>query len=776
MSQKVNAVPDSSFSVPPLTTVAGTRVSRRRIKVPCNYPGTKYSHNGQSQFPTVVTFDIADNESFLDIEKSMIVLDFTPEFHSSSDAAKKYPFSDVSFDGSSQSLMARVRIGNSQGLIIEELQAYGTWSNIMDAYGESDSQSEQHLLDVSSSKHDQYVSLKSFGGVATSQKRLRSHVTRRLFLKFKHSSFLKSCRMIPLFLMRNGIRFEIEFQNALLAMTRQISQRWVGPYFAVPTLPEQVNGFVDTALNRDNTRWFSDWYFHGQAIIIRQDSSLARDLQLRERLSESISRTMDFTNANTSIAGGSRSMVGANLKVPLKIEYTDALGVDKVLCEGVFELVERLYFIGANGQPEDLSKLLDGEANEPVNALHLVATTANLVSNGSYAVASNVSNWKQPCYVLNLKPQYEGFDGILQNVTSAGIVGNPYMPYAKGRPRIYMDLQDLNRYPGNESNSPTANFNVSAIRSNDVGNALATLTVPVSAQNRGGQPLSGNVDLMEAKWNYSCANIEMICDLVKPSSEVFLQFQQSFQAPAGIPYAYKRILYHTRVLQPTEGLQQISLPFSVRSLRGIICVISDKAAWAPTSDNTSKGFPSLSAFMKRGLYRSQLVIGGQNYPNYDLNLTELGVEQIPELECLFNVAGLGSFHPSFDISELYSSKNYSARLGTRSGVTPFDGGISLRDAKQNTDFYNGGFQEYHDTQKFVLGISTMKKDGDFVTGVDTSQAGSMSLNLFFKNEADLSNQFPGDYGAALKRDLFVQVYGIADAVFTLQNDANLVRY
>jgi hypothetical protein len=68
----------------------------------------------------------------------------------------------------------------------------------------------------------------------------------------------------------------------------------------------------------------------------------------------------------------------------------------------------------------------------------------------------------------------------------------------------------------------------------------------------------------------------------------------------------------------------------------------------------------------------------------------------------------------------------------------------------------------------------MKKDGDFVTGVDTSQAGSVSLNLFFKKQKDVTNMYPGDMGGG--RDVFVQIFSLADAVFTLQNDANLVRY
>jgi hypothetical protein len=203
MSQKVNAVPDGAFSVPPLTTTAGTRVSRRRIKVPCNYPGTNYGHNGQSALPSVVTFDIADNESFLDMDKSMIVLDFKPEFFANEQQSS--PYHNVGFDGSSQSLMARVRIGNSQGLIIEECQAYGTWANIMDNYAQSEDQMEHHLLDRSSGSKNEVAYQKSYGSSELKPPVLRSHKYERLFLRFKHSSFLKSCRMIPLFLMSKRI-------------------------------------------------------------------------------------------------------------------------------------------------------------------------------------------------------------------------------------------------------------------------------------------------------------------------------------------------------------------------------------------------------------------------------------------------------------------------------------------------------------------------------------------------------------------------------------------
>jgi hypothetical protein len=774
MSQKVNAVPDSSFSVPPLTTTAGTRVSRRRLKVPCNYPGTKYSHNGQSALPTVVTFDIADNESFLDIDKSMIVLDFTPQFHSSADIAKKYPLSNIGFNDSSQALMARVRIGNSQGLIIEELQAYGTWSNIMESYSLSDSEKEYHLLDVSSSKDDHYVQNKDSSGVGSSQKRLRSHVTRRLFLRFKHSSFLKSCRMIPLFLMRNGIRFEIEFQHAQLAMTRKISPSWSGPYYAVGQNIEAVQGNSANALA---TRAFADWYvlrsstfaFPGGAdanamyIALRKSSRLVQDLKLDQLIINNINRDVDFSAANA--VTGASWIVDAPLSVPIKLEYTDELGSDRVLYQGIGEIRQAVHMLeGTTGN-------LQLAWNQPWQ--HLAAQFGNISGNGNPIYTGfSFAQFRQLYYVVKLRTQQDGFVGPVINTQSPD--GSAMVPYASGRPRIYVDLNDVVRL------APEGNVNYVVANANNSNVDDTTFDFAWSESNLGSQPRAANRDVSRTIWNYQCANIEMICDLVKPSSEVFLQFQQSFQAPAGIPYAYKRVLYHTRVLQPSDGLQQISLPFSVRSLRGLICVISDKAAWSPTADPTSKNFPSLSAFMKRGLYRAQLVIGGQSYPNYDLNLTELGVEQIPELECLFNVAALGSFNPNFDLSELYSSHNYLSHTGKLSvgapGTLPFDNAMTLKDVVDVAGKCNAGFQEYHDTSKFVLGLSTMKKDGDFVTGVDTSQAGSMSLNLYFKSEPDVANGYPGDSGSKLKRDLFIQVFGIADAVFTLQNDANLVRY
>jgi hypothetical protein len=759
MSQKVNAVPDPAFSVPPLTTTAGTRVSRRRIKVPCNYPGTKYSHNGQSQFPTVVTFDVADNESFLDIDKSMIVLDFTPTFFNNQiNVQSGHP---IGFDGSSQSLMARVRIGNSQGLIIEELQAYGTWSNIMDAYSRSSDEVEHHLLDISSSDKTEKPLQSSFGSCQQPQGRLDSHVKRRLFLRFKQSSFLKSCRMIPLFLMRNGLRFEIEFEDVYKSLTRSLSARWQGPYAANVHSPN-----TSLAIGGQTAR-LSDWYFirNGTVIdmVIKSNSQLSQALSLAERLIQNYNPSINLNNDVASpVAVDSQKFTGS-WSIPMKFEYTDDFGVSKVLFQGIFHIRSYPRMVGANGIPiaTDTDTLLK----------QYVCLVRNLGIAAEHGVNLGISlgDAKQLCFIARFQGAYEGNRDLYTSTTAE----QAFLPYSNSNLRVYFDESDIAYVPdesaaGNSvalvGSSYATNF------TNAAGNGLTNEAVVLSDFDHKQQPRYSPLGVGSSTWNYSIENVEMICDFVKPSSEVFLQFQQSFQAPAGIPYAYKRVLYHTRVLNPSEGLQQISLPIAVRSLRGIVCVLSDKLAWSRSSDNSSKSFNSLSAFMKRGLVRAQLVIGGQNYPSYDLNLTENGVEQIPEMECLFNVAGLGSFNPSFDARELQSTRNYLVGMGySESGNGPYDGGFA-----NNALAAAQGISEYQDTSKFVLGISTMKKDGDFVTGVDTSQAGSVSLNLYFKRQPDLANMFPGDYGS--NRDIFVQVFCLADAVFTLQNDANLVRY
>ena len=789
MSQKVNAVPDPSFSVPPLTTVAGSRVSRRRVKIPSNNVTATYRPSNESG-TSIIQFDIADNESFLDMEKSMMTFDFTPVFMSENGQTRLYPLHPIGFDGSSQSLIANLRIGNSQGLIIEELQAYATFANIMESYTQSENQSENSLYDYTTSGQSLMIPNKgNIRGAPESSKILHPSVRKRMFLKFKHSSFLKACRMIPLFLMRNGIRFEIQLQDAYKLFTRNLKPDWQGPVFAHKTPNSTsaaaadgsaISEFLFGAAGDEETRcqikamdWFCIQNNGGTlGIVVKKESRLAQILNLRTltglgKYYATRSATGEYSNTTTNHA----AKTGHDIMLPLKIVYTDEFGVDKVWHQGVYAIADDIRFLGSSS-----ANYIPTSAFNTLDSIYTSSETVQFTSSAnSTATGITVTNFQvEEVYYLEATSIPEGFalPFVLANQAPFNTTNYiPFLPYARFQPRIYVDVNDLGYYV-----LPTQAFTF--VSGRDTNAAVSVVSAQLNTSDVWGPGLRyANRAIFDnsVNWRFELNNVEMLCDMVKPSSEVFLQFQQAFQAPAGIPYAFKRVLYRSNVLQPTDGSAQISLPVSVRSLRGILVVLSDPyASNLPVNDATRKHFPAITALQKRGLAKAQLVIGGQNYPAYDLNLTELGLEQIPELECLFNVSGLGGFNPSFDVTELLSTCNYAVGLGnTAVNAYPF-GGSSLTPSFSNPG--NMGVQEYHDTSKFVLGLSTMKKDGDFVTGVDTSQAGSVFLNLQFKRDKDVANGYPGDFGGRLGRQIFIQTFAICDAVFTLQNDANLVRY
>ena len=783
MSQKVNAVPDPSFSVPPLTTVAGSRVSRRRVKIPSNNITAVYTPSNVSSGSSSIVFDIADNESFLDMDKSMLSFDFIPFFIAGSQSdntqSRLYPIHPIGFDGSSQSLMATVRIGNSQGLIIEELQAYATFSHIMESYTQSENQQENSLYDFETNAL-QIANRGNVRGAPESSKLLHSHVKRKMFLRFKNSSFLKSCRMIPLFLMRNGIRIQVDLQDSYKLFTRKFKPDWQGPAFAHKYVnstnqvtDESLLGVGSDAATRTHMTAM-DWYFVKNStvlgIVIKKESRLAQLLNLRQ-----LSGAAQFYYSRDALGVTANAQLkhAHDLVLPLKVVYTDEFGVDKVWIQAPFALKRGAWIEYApSATPANFAPLNLATANDAAQLVHEMYSSVNI-----NAGLTALTQGQEEVYYMEAVSAIDGFSEIFASQTTApfnnAVNYIPFIPYARFQPRIYVDVNDIAVYVPNGTSYTHNQY----LETNGTGtsNIVGAKTVNTS-DTFGSQLRYANRAILDINtaWSYNILNAEMLCDFVKPSSEVFLQFQQAFQAPAGIPYAFKRVLYKTAVLQPTEGFAQVPLPVSVRSLRGVLVVLSDTYANASAAgDNTRKHFPAISSLMKRGLSRAQLVIGGQNYPSYDLNLTELGLEQIPELECLFNVSGLGGFNPCFDLTELYSSTNYAIGMGKNSNTSAFSG---LWTDSINVTNGNMGVQEYHDTSKFVLGLSTMKKDGDFVTGVDTSQSGSVYLNLQFKLNKDVANGYQGDFGGRSGRQIFLQCFAICDAVFTLQNDANLVRY
>jgi hypothetical protein len=192
--------------------------------------------------------------------------------------------------------------------------------------------------------------------------------------------------------------------------------------------------------------------------------------------------------------------------------------------------------------------------------------------------------------------------------------------------------------------------------------------------------------------------------------------------------------------------------------------------------------PMLSTFQRRGLSRIEVSIGGTVKPDYRVQMDpKAGTEHIPLLENFFGQSGMTSFNPAFHRSALGLSRNLM--------VT---GNMSTTAQTQFTAFSNNGNPleqyskvpttvqslSYTDSSRFVWGVNLAKKDTQgFASGVDTSMSGSVILNLYFAQDAAPTGAGETfDSGAALSRNIAVEVYCFADALFTAQNDSSLTRW
>lgn len=283
----------------------------------------------------------------------------------------------------------------------------------------------------------------------------------------------------------------------------------------------------------------------------------------------------------------------------------------------------------------------------------------------------------------------------------------------------------------------------------------------------------------EIKWDYKLENLEMLLDIVKPSSEDFLKFQQAFQKPSGIPYVFKRFVHVIRTIAANNsGQVQLNLPVAVRSLTGIFIVLQDPICKLAGNDSTRKFFPMTSSFMRRGLSRAEIIVGGQITPVYplwfrvdgkelaeaiDQQGTLYGNEHIPELENFYAASSSNSFNPSFKRTSLQKTRNYGLCGLFNQGETRSQSYEHPLDSSKLI-----ACPSYVDSSAFVLGFSLAKDDiNTFATGIDSSQSGAITLNLYFKD---------ADSGQYIGRDIDCHIWLTCDAVFTVQNDANLVRW
>lgn len=687
MAAVINNVPNPEFIPQEVSSVSGSIVSRRRVKQPCNAPGV-YSHNGQTARPYVLTFDIWDQENFLDLSSLRYNATFTPAFYrwvnSLSAVSSGAPgASDIAYapgtgpavDKSVLSLIARLRIGNSQGFVIEDISQFGIFSNIVDSVSArasaldnapsvmsasmispwNEKQDGSHVMDNHQHYNNSFLTESSatFTYDTTNQALASVSVNKTpdkdLQIQFRSSSFLNAMRYLPLFAMRNGLRIELELENPLLAFYHQ---------------------------------------FGGQK-------------------PEFLGSTMGISYNAGTFTGIAKAVDAGTIPVSGEALATDRIAGRTAVAKGDILLGYKQGVLVAYGA---------------VSAVSSVTTTdlSTFTSAGFHACLSS---------------------GPTSNILLSALVDELY----------------LIRTPTSYVNGAT------------VGNDYATTFCPaiVSAAGVGNtivQGASTGATVGGIYWNYALTNNELTLDFVKPSSEVFADYMNRFNSPMGLPYAYTRVLYFSKTLSGTaSGTQQINIPVAVRSLKGIVAVITDPLSNTIGNDATIYNFPSKSSFMLRGLSDAQLQIGGQLFPSYKMKFDNVNcLQHVPELKALFAESdGELMIRPS----QVYKyARNYQLASGVLgAGKTA---ALSIASSSAYLAACSSG---YHDASNFVLGISTMRKDGDFASGVDCSQAGSVTLNLTFNSTA------PGQ-GLSTSRDRMIHIYALADAIVTFQKDSNGVRY
>jgi hypothetical protein len=726
MAQQVQSIPNSNFTVSPLTTVAGTIVSRRRVKVSCNQ-ATTYTHLKAGGLSEPI-FDIADNECFLDLQKMVFVADMKLTWPTTWPAP--------SFDGSSQTLFFKVSIGSQQGLKIEELNEYGLMSNHILAYTESALHREHNLLEYTDyikrsnkAKDGSNFYDSGDGYIATGQ--FVANKWNRIHIRIHHSSFLNRARFLPLFLFRNGIRFEFIFEDVQKVFTIQHS-----PSF------DSMCKFTNELYykNSPNKRQFF-MLPAGGAVPVVNVASVRGNISYNNRLFVGLGVYYEIKSRLLGFYGVAHKNGAADAFpdwiIPIYIQQ-EIDGVYKTVFAGT------IYVDAA-----ELNKTSVGGGGAGVIDQHIKSVA---ITDAGVPTVNNLAD-------------LTALDGLTYTLDNpAGTFPYAAFPARQAMPNWLV-----------AGKAPTIVQNVHQILYIDFNNKFQQFAGAINLSRHNLHPgllyTYGADDATINAITYEVKNIEMLLDLVKPAADDFLKFQQAFQSPTGIPYQYKRPIYKTRTIDYTGGssVTQLPLDISVRSLTSLLITLQDPLSGVPAQDNMSAFiYPHLTSFLRRGLQRAEVVVGGQIYPIYPLlfrkdgdgGLNNWNEAHILEAENVFGVVGNAGFTPSFSRASFDTTRNY--KLLSHLGQTDAQF-TAIELANAPTSFFN-----VFDSSSFILAMSLAKDDlQQFATGIDTSQSGQISLNLYWNTL---------DPFAPLGTRIKVNIFAFCDAVFTLQNDANLVRY
>lgn len=821
MANQLEAVPNPKFRTAPLTTIAGDIVSRRELKVPVDISGT-YGHQNNSQgLQSTAIFTIAANEEFVNLERMTIVADMTPSFFSYATGYLGPKCTTVPLlDGSLQSLIAKFRIGNSQGLCIEEVLNYPTFAAAISKFVDSPIKRQQDLLNFSTQgttcgAGDKWNLLFDSPFYLQANNVMKNGETIRVHFRLMHSSFKNRVPMIPLFLFKNGLQFSLTFESPYRSFCYQLTQ----PQSNEQRIPARYDVHAAATNNYHRHNWIIapgiyDSRNTNNAPVARTEITLAAALNEDRTFLEtgvlstawkylSLDKVFPATTygnyvplARNSLLLNYDSLQALKKNMPritspntslqnndMSVELTVADQYGFVVIPVRFEKDKQCVWSGF----AIYNNLHDYESTEPTDArIHYWAI--NGAPTQSYA---RVSAW------VNVKST--GY----QYGTNAGIVGLSISEPTQ-KPFFVMQLYGMTvaSLPFKHDAGTFDEFNLQMIR-NDYDLILLpdqafvipytipaawdelsltpaqAFTVSSTINHSIASPIvvdwihralnSGRTSLV---WDYTLKNLEMKIDLVKPNANVFQNWVTRYQDVSGIPYAFKRTHYNVSTMygNQRDTVANIQLKLSLRSLCGLVVVLQD--TWSTVINNgtdpgyTTLNYNSITAFMRRGVTRAEVIIGGQSYPIYPLKFLpdgtsaiQWGMDHIVSAENFFDTTQ-SSFQGTLDRRDLVPSRNY---LGCGDWGLTFEQHISKADNKTGIGYY------YLDTTGFVIAFSFMKDDTNgMFTGIDTTQSAVVQLNLYFDRPDTLIT-------CDIDRSFYVHSWAVCDAVFTLQSDASLLR-
>lgn len=858
MAQRVQAVPNPRYQTSPLETTGATIVSTRRVLVP---PVVQAVFKGQRDYTgsstSYIQFQIADNESFLDLKCLVLQVDLTVFGPNAADNSSVTSANvrtggrdiDLAFDQSVSALINQLTIGSPQGLKFEEIMNYNMWANIVAVQTETQLHKQADLLKQTEFSKDlgQDYGLQHF----TDQQwrvpcRIKCGERNRLYIRLDFSDFFQNMDLFPLFLLRNGLQITIYLESANkvfyaphgshrardMVIQSNVAS-WtpsyligVGAYYydtatstatarSVPTqatttavyftpnypLSSSYTGTV-TLVPTFNTLWLPPTTANSICQALTAGFTAYRGYLIPISMYEmnqivwSGFIRVDKTY-NSSIAHSSGYQQTPDFGAPFLVDpaaapdqwlapsadgnYTAQWTFTRnapLTTEAALAALEATAYTTV---PQlDVDQTPHAAYNTITGTLATAAALRNATAGSNISAAQTELLWIGvgfPMFSFN-DQQWIPYVNFPQTPTTAEIASaNNTIYYRGGRCVIHLGDAVPIIFNSAEAGAVATAGGVITVTASDAGFQVAS-----PSQNGAASMLSmWNLASAARQIHYQIENPQLLLDLVKPGAQEFMQWQQAFSSPSGIPVKFKKPIYRKLNFQSqSSGLLQVQLPINVRSLTGVVFVLMDPALNTEPNDLLNcLALANLSTFQNRRLTEWNIQVGGQQYPAYPLQIRPDGTGlpycdiHILENEKFFSVAGSASFNCNVTRPSIKKTRNMIAGgwLGSSNPIVGSQLGINQRCT-------------YTDSSSTIYCMN-LAKDWvrPFTTGIDSSQAGSIALNLYFKDPSGVSNvssAFGGttssSNNATGARSFDIHMFALCDAVATLQETANLVRY